>query len=516
MSKRVLLAINNEKAEEIIRQKLPPISTQVGKEEHIVIEKIAIYKEQTIKLIEQEKPDIVVIVDSLKGSIAFQGLIHDIRSMYSNVRIVIISKKRERGDIFFKEMVRYGVYDIYTGESIELAEIFKMILEPKSLDYGLYLSGEELSTSQLQPVHNSSQPEVAIVDEKSPAEAEHKKGLFGMFKAQSKPVSQPATQSIHQSSQQAAVPVGWVNPQSSTPEVSQPVPVTTPVKASTSTLSSSSPSKPIFGTQVLDDSSNMKDGFVFMPYEIQPVVVTDFVTSEKLTVGANGEVLGKNLPIVTGPKPLINQNFENYAMSLLRQSNNQSAIPQHLAKTVVFTSVRQGSGCSTIALNTAFSLALKGHKVLFMDACPGRSSTFSRLEIPGTTDGINDALNYLKNGESILDVPLSFNKLIAHSTTANRSRFDTFPQSLSFIKYSDDFNSVNDSVVSLVPDMIRAFGQIYDYIVVDTSLMFFDSYTYKFLELADRVTMVTTQDLYELNLALDSLKNYEKIDIVGR
>lgn len=485
--KKVLLAIDEPAAEEAIEKYLS------GQFEFS--EKHGQYKEQLVNLIESECPDILVIKESLKGSMSFDAAIHNIKIAYPSIRIVVITGKREVGDPFFKSMLKYGVYDVLSSHPAKLKDILLLIKQPKSLDYILQLA-EEPEREDYEPTED------APLLEEEKRENPKKKDLFGFLKKDkndAKIITKAETPAVREISEKEAY---------------------AEVLDDDSTQFETRPISNHYGTEILDDEDDedSASGFVFMPYEIQPVAITDYTKMERIIVNPDGTSEKSQLPIKSGPKPLINQKFDEYARKLLMDVQAQSNVPQKTAKVTVFTSVRQGTGCSTVALNTAISLSRQGNKVLMLDACIGRSSLYSRLEFPlSETDNIDKALIYLREGESVLNLPLSYKKLMKELDKENQERLKELPTTLAFLKYSDEFSVTNDLISAYVPEMIRAYGQIYDYIIVDTTLSFFDTCTYKFLEAADNVFLVTLQDYYELNLAYDLVKNnYKDLDLLSK
>lgn len=117
---KVLLAIGHRQVEDFIKAKSNGEYAIVG---------TTVYRGGIIKAIKENKPDVIVLFESLKGNENISDIIYEIRANYKNVRIIFGSNKREPGDVLLATIVGYGIYDILYGEKINANEIIRLIKE---------------------------------------------------------------------------------------------------------------------------------------------------------------------------------------------------------------------------------------------------------------------------------------------------------------------------------------------------------------------------------------------------
>ncbi|WP_144537320.1 ParA family protein [Bacillus thuringiensis] len=115
---KVLLAVGHRQVEDYINAKAKGEYTIVG---------TTVYREGVLKAIKENKPDVIVLFESLKGNENISEIIYEIRANYKNVRIIFGSNKREPGDVLLATIVGYGIYDILYGEKINANEIIRLI-----------------------------------------------------------------------------------------------------------------------------------------------------------------------------------------------------------------------------------------------------------------------------------------------------------------------------------------------------------------------------------------------------
>lgn len=97
---KLLFAINHKATEDAI--------SEIIKESHICVG-AATYKESVIDLLKKTNPDILIIRETLQGTIKMLNLISEIRIECPTVRIIFISFKREKDDLFLESLVNYGI-----------------------------------------------------------------------------------------------------------------------------------------------------------------------------------------------------------------------------------------------------------------------------------------------------------------------------------------------------------------------------------------------------------------------
>lgn len=119
--KRILLAVGYRPLEEFLQEQLKNEYEFVG---------VTVYREGIIKLIEQKKPDIVIIRETLEGKENLLNIVYQIKVQYPQVRIIFIAGKRAPGDSLLATLVSYSVYDILYGETINVYDLIELIRKP--------------------------------------------------------------------------------------------------------------------------------------------------------------------------------------------------------------------------------------------------------------------------------------------------------------------------------------------------------------------------------------------------
>lgn len=167
-TKKILLCINHKETEDLIMRELNNVYLCVGR---------ITYREAVLTTLKNSDVDVLVIRDTLNGSIPIIQLIQQIRMEYSGTRIIFISKKRERKDPFLSELVSLGIYDIINKDIVTIEEIISHILEPRNFgDVSMYYIKR---TNTPLEVEQKKEPQI------------QKKGLFSsLFHSSPKTTSQ--------------------------------------------------------------------------------------------------------------------------------------------------------------------------------------------------------------------------------------------------------------------------------------------------------------------------------------
>lgn len=130
---KLLLAINHKDTEEQIKETLKNSFLCVG---------TATYKEAVIPLLKDSSVDVLVIRDTLQGTLPITQMIDEIRNEHPLTRIVFISRSRPKKDLFLATLVSYGIYDIINKDSVPIDEIVYCIMHPRNFhDVAMYFNG---------------------------------------------------------------------------------------------------------------------------------------------------------------------------------------------------------------------------------------------------------------------------------------------------------------------------------------------------------------------------------------
>ena len=463
--------------------------------ENITFSDEAAYREVVVQKVSQSRADVLIITERLQGQSDFIQLLHELKISCPGTQVIVIGCSHSPGDSFFSDIIARGVYDITYGQDINIGDIIRMIFCPQSYkDVANLLGDGHIQSTAVNNQLNSGYNSSASI---TPPQPQNEKKTFRNKKKESlgnSVVSEPSTKT--DTDMLNLTPLGSV-------------------------VNS--------GTQMLS-IANPNEGMVFLPYEMKPVVITEYenqngVTSPHYTtLFPDGHVEdGSNLPAVITPTSL-ETSYQSYITSLIDASQGEqpttdaaSFVPPTIkrAKTIVFTSARQGVGCSTIALNVATAIATQEHKVLFLDTNFDHGATYTRLELPRGYKGLEDTFG---KGNEMLQYPLSKQTLVSTATGSSIARFKNFPDNLFFLQWTDSFQ-IGDarSKGEDIKQSLNTLSTDFEYIIIDCNLMFnlplYDE-IYKF---ANLIFPVITQDIYEANLTVEALSNYEGVfDIANK
>lgn len=124
MSNRLLFAINHKQAEEGISARIKPDYLVVGAVQ---------YREAVISSLISTEADVLLIRESLPGSLNFFSLIKDIRTQLPHVRIVcMVNERDDPKDKMLPGLVSLGIYDILNMNTISINDICSYVLNPRT------------------------------------------------------------------------------------------------------------------------------------------------------------------------------------------------------------------------------------------------------------------------------------------------------------------------------------------------------------------------------------------------
>ena len=146
-------------------------------------------------------------------------------------------------------------------------------------------------------------------------------------------------------------------------------------------------------------------------------------------------------------------------------------------KVIAVYSPKGGSGCTTIAINTAVALASRGHKIALIDASLQFGDVAVTLNMRPTTS-IVDLIDRVKE----LDADLVTSVMIEHSSGARALLAPPRPEMAELV------------TAEHMDALLKSIAQQFDYVIVDTQSALNDV-TLDVLDVADRVVLVTQQSL---------------------
>lgn len=515
--KRICIAVADSKVEEWLMGEI------IKKSGDYEFTKPALHRDVVIEKISYEKPNIVIISESLPiggSSLSFDALIMTIRTKYQGCRIIIMAGNHEIGDAFLNKMVSRGVYDIVMGSTVDLNEIVDCVFNPRSYEYASKLQGLETSLDVNDTMDNVNMVEVV---------EKEKKGLFQRKNTDSSSPSQnPAPKTT---SEQKSEP-DKINGPAPVQEQSEQM---VNENMGTSVLRTVNPGiDEGYDESIFSSHKTTPKGIIFQKVEYVAPVIPDkaqrfqkepALNNSQANVQTNNNGY-QNSPqnsypsqspsqngaqTAAGFQDVFVQNSQTYSQNGSQnegQVKNETSHPvtnsrvltnedstfkqkpivpanKFLPKIIAFVGARQGVGCTTALINTAVALAYSGKRVCVIDAVWNEKSIFDKLRIKHAANGFNNNPNY--------PLPPGF-----ESSYAVVFPDKTDSGMIQFLEMMTG-DIIPDGVLS----NIRSFSG-YNYILIDMTIGYFNPFSVGLVSLSDQIVAVTNQDAYELMI----LKNY--------
>jgi len=130
---KILLAIGHRDLEDALTSSLGGYGNVVG---------VLSYREAILPQVIELEPDIVILRDTLAGTMDILSLIEQIRISSPFTRLIVMTTARPRRDPFLASLVSYGVYDILSSDKINQSAIVEQVKTPGSFaDVASYYGG---------------------------------------------------------------------------------------------------------------------------------------------------------------------------------------------------------------------------------------------------------------------------------------------------------------------------------------------------------------------------------------
>lgn len=176
MREKIFLAVGERDFEDYLKQTLKNRYDFVGETTH---------REGIVPGVKNNKPDIVVIRETLDGKVGIMDVLYMLRDKYPDVRIILIASPRDRGDKFLATLIQYGVYDFTATATTNIRDIIRLIDVPnKYEDIKGYIPKPELDEKTGKIIFKAPEvePEV-VIKEVVIKEGEPKKKKAGLFES---------------------------------------------------------------------------------------------------------------------------------------------------------------------------------------------------------------------------------------------------------------------------------------------------------------------------------------------
>lgn len=157
---KVYLAIGNSDVEDYIKTRRPVLEQQLKDTVNFV--GTTVYKEGALQGVKDYHPDLLLLRESLQGTIDILDLIYKIRMESPKTRVILITKQRDAGDAFLAAVVQYQIYDIFIGDKLNIRELLKRIVYPANFAAVAHLVPKINIDSQGQMIYQAPDIEALV------------------------------------------------------------------------------------------------------------------------------------------------------------------------------------------------------------------------------------------------------------------------------------------------------------------------------------------------------------------
>lgn len=123
--KKLLLAIGSSAAEDRLKN-----NHELASEFNFT--NVATHRDSILQIARKEKPDIILIKETLGGNADILNIIFSLRSDVPNARIIFMTGPKNPGDSLMNSLVSCGVYDILMASTFSITSIVNAIKNPKT------------------------------------------------------------------------------------------------------------------------------------------------------------------------------------------------------------------------------------------------------------------------------------------------------------------------------------------------------------------------------------------------
>lgn len=444
------------------------------------------YRDLVLERVSTTMPHIIILAKDLRksqNSLSFDAIVTKIRTNFKSCRIILLAGDLKPGDDFLKRMVSRGVYDILIGETINLNEIIDCIEHPKDYGYAEALQG-------LEPV---SSDENMSIDISLPPQIEPRRSVFQRSASLPSPAPAPelARTRPEPEAEQIFKDVSEDNGtnvlSSPIPQISKPAPPPEPVYQEQwvprgiifEKVADIKKQQPVqnynqnynqnYAANINYPANNPQTSAP--AYTPEPEMHKGRVNQSSYPVTNNRVLTAEDRMNVGGPKPLSTG---------------------YMPRVTLFVGARQGVGCTTTIINTAYQLAMSGKRVVVLDAVWNEKCIFDRLGLRHESTGFNN-----RGG----DLPSGF--VGSHYKTFS-DKSGKIIGAIQFLELQTGNFPEDSNVIATISKLSG-----YDNILIDASISIINETLVGLASLADRIVAVTLQDGYELMCLRNYLNVYQ-------
>lgn len=456
MRYKVLLAIDNQGAENAFKSKLAQANPDYEVVACVVSEK------SVMDYLEDNGVNVLVLIEGLGGSSDSFKFARDLKLKYPSLRIVFIAGQRGPGDQNLAKLVSYQIFDILAGNVVSVGNMVEKTINPSTWqDASIYLPNggkDEIFTEEemkdTDPDSQISTTEVNTTTTEVLSDENEHRQLAGMSLKDKFNIKKNMTK-LDDDDLEA----------DDSPRPSKPHKITiTPKKESDDE----------------DDGDEGGGGFNLLPFgknKVDPGINED----------DSDEVKKLKRQLADMERKLKNSEDakKKEANKVKKLSDEKDRIAQELheldksrtgsskQKVITFFGTVPGVGTSTLALNTATYLALKGFKTIYVEfneILPTLSYWFDLSDIES---GLEKAFFGIetRNYEDIDDCIVTKEDILALKSDMN-DKHQKYPENLHYMFFSDSYIKSGE-IVGTNPNTLKdlllylLYKSGYDYVILD-------------------------------------------------
>ena len=501
---KVFLAVGMESLENYLK-------TQLKQEFEFVGE--AIYREAVVNNALQCNPDIILLRETLNGSKHILDIVYELRIQLPDSRIIFLASDRKPGDALLAELVGNGVYDILTGTRLYIQDLIRLFREPnKFSDVAIYRPKATIDKNTnevlfeappirevVKPIPKTIYVEAEQPNPKDPVQESN------LPKNEGKKGKKPRRRLMRGDEPKGDSTIVLPQPKESSPE-------------------EVSVMKKDEEPSVLPDEATSLDRQVLPSEKNHPI----HPTSEEVPplvqpIPENKESESVEKPEISRPSnhPIpVHQPLTATAPLMIPKKKGYLFPISQKQKILTFVGGEHGVGNSQIAHNTAFTLAERGYKTIFIELKEEGSTIEYLYQLALADKGLDFALRSLQH-ENFAELEDSIIRIEELRRQPNNSfleaSYKTLSTNLDYLFFSADYILEKDESKKQIDPMLLKelcmhllFQMGYQYIVLDAEPNLFNPYTEVAVGFGTHIFFTITQDVCHIGRAVRNISEIQK------